>query len=305
ELIGRYFTRAPRRALQGVGDDCARVAPAPGSELVLTADMLLEGRHFFPGADPRSLGHKALAVNLSDLAAGGATPRWFMLAIALREADEAWLAAFTEGLFALADRFDIELVGGDTTRGPLLTIAITAMGEAPSGRALGRAGARPGDGVWVSGAVGGAALALVHPELEGATRRLHRPEPRVALGEGLRGIASAAIDVSDGLAGDLCHLLERSAVGARIAYERIPKDEAFAGLNEPNTERRCVLSGGDDYELVFTAPDAHAGALGELGRALDLPLTRIGVIEAEPGLRIEDAGGRLIDFGGGYDHFAR
>lgn len=287
-----------------MGDDCARVAPAEGFELAVTTDMLVEGRHFLPGADPRALGHKALAVNLSDLAAGGATPRWIMLALCLRDADEAWLGAFSAGLYALAERHDVDLVGGDTTRGTVLTIAITAIGEVPAGQALSRAGARPEDDIWVSGAVGGAALALMHPELEEAARRLHEPQPRVALGERLRGIASAAIDVSDGLAGDLGHILERSQVGARVSYDDVPRDVSFAGLNVPETERRCVLSGGDDYELLFTAAKAKRKDIAALSREMDLPLTRIGSIEPQAGLRIVDGAGRPVPFDGGFDHFA-
>jgi thiamine-monophosphate kinase len=287
-----------------VGDDCARVAPAEGFELAVTTDMLVEGRHFLPGADPRALGHKALAVNLSDLAAAGATPRWITLALCLREADAAWLGAFSDGLYALAERHDVDLVGGDTTRGPVLTIVITAFGEAPAGQALSRSGARPEDDIWVSGALGGAALALMHPELEEAARRLHEPQPRVALGERLRGIASAAIDVSDGLAGDLGHILERSQVGARVRYDDVPKDASFASVNEPETERRCVLSGGDDYELLFTAEKAKRKGIAALSRELGLPLTKIGSIEAEAGLRMVDAAGRPVPFGGGFDHFA-
>ena len=287
-----------------MGDDCARVAPAEGFELAVTTDMLVEGRHFLPGADPRALGHKALAVNLSDLAAAGATPRWIVLALCLREADEAWLSAFSAGLYALAERHGVDLVGGDTTRGPVLTIAITAFGEAPDGQALSRAGARPEDDIWVSGALGGAALALMHPELEEAARRLHEPQPRVALGERLRGIASAAIDVSDGLAGDLGHILERSQVGARLSYDDVPKDVSFAGLSESETERRCVLSGGDDYELLFTAAGARRADIAALSAELNLPLTRIGSIEGQAGLRIVDAAGRPVPFAGGFDHFA-
>lgn len=292
--------------MQGVGDDCARVLPAPGHELAVTADMLVEGRHFLPAADPRALGHKALAVNLSDLAAGGATPRWFLLAVALRAPDEPWLAAFSAGLYALAERHEVDLVGGDTTRGPLLTIAITALGEVPAGEAHSRSGARPGDGIWVSGALGGAALALMHPEIDAAAQRLHEPQPRVALGERLRGIASAVIDVSDGLAGDLGHVLDRSRVGASVEYARVPKDPSFAVLQAPaDIERRCVLSGGDDYELLFTVPPQRESALAALSGELGLPLTRIGSIEAQTGLRVIDASGGVVTHDGGFDHFGK
>jgi thiamine-monophosphate kinase len=266
--------------LLGVGDDCALLRPDAGLDLAVTSDMLVEGRHFLPGAEPRALGHKALAVNLSDLAAMGATPRWATLALALPAVEPAWLEAFSEGLFALAARYHVDLIGGDTTRGPLRTISITAIGEVPPGLALERAGARPGDEIWVSGELGGAALGLAHPEIPAAAKRLHSPEPRVELGERLRRLAHAAIDVSDGLAGDLAHILRRSSVGATIEYPLIPKFAAFEGLNNPALEKDCVLSGGDDYELVFTAPREHRRELEALARELRLGLTPIGTIHA-------------------------
>ena len=265
-------------------------------ELSVTADMLVEGRHFLPAADPRALGHKALAVNLSDLAASGAVPRWFMLALCIPAADERWLQGFSDGLFALAAEHGIELAGGDTTRGPQVVIAITALGEVPAGTALTRSGAKPGDDVWVSGVLGGAALALVHPEIASAAKRLHEPRPRVALGQKLRGLATACIDVSDGFAADLGHILERSGVGARIEYERIPKDDSLRG--RPDLAHRCVLSGGDDYELLFTAPEAKRKDAEALGA------TRIGGIVAGRELAILDAAGRAIPHSGGFDHFA-
>ena len=287
-----------------MGDDCALLRPDAGLDLALTTDTLLEGRHFLPDAEPRALGHKALAVNLSDLAAMGATPRWATLAIALPAADAAWLEAFSAGLYALAERFGVDLVGGDTTRSPLRTINITAIGEVPPGLALERAGARPGDDVWVSGELGGAALGLVHPENPDAAKRLHLPEPRVELGERLRRLAHAAIDLSDGLAGDLAHLLERSRVGAVIEYERIPKSASFAKLKDPRLEKDCVLSGGDDYELLFTAPREHRAELEALAAELKLPLTRIGTIEAGAArFAVLDAQGRPLGHRGGFDHF--
>ena len=238
-------------------------------------------------------------MNLSDLAAAGATPRWFLLAIALPSVDERWLEEVCRGLFALADAHGAELVGGDTTRGPLRTIGITALGEVPAGQALGRAGARPGDDLWVSGALGGAALALAHPEIAAAARRLHEPQPRVALGMKLRGLASAAIDVSDGLAGDLGHILERSGVGAVVRYADVPRDDSFEGLNDDELERRCVLSGGDDYELLFTAPAEKRRRVEALREA-----TRIGEIVPGKGLKIVDARGRPVPHARGFDHFA-
>ena len=267
--------------------------------------MLVEGRHFLPQADPRALGHKALAVNLSDLAAVGAAPRWALLALALPAADEAWLADFSAGLFALADRYGMELIGGDTTRSPLRTICITAIGEVPAGVALFRAGARAGDDIWVSGELGGAALALLRPQIEAVAARLHEPEPRVELGERLRGLAHAAIDVSDGLAGDLGHVLERSQVGAVVHYPQVPRPRAFEELGDPQLEKDCVLSGGDDYELVFTAAPERRPEVASLSAELRLPLSRIGTIQAgEPRLVVLDAGGKPIDYRRGYDHFA-
>ena len=289
--------------MQGIGDDCARIRVSDGAELAITTDMLIEGRHFLPGADPRALGHKALAVNLSDLAACGATPRWITLALALPSADERWLKSFSEGLFALADRHGVELIGGDTTRGPL-AIDITALGEVPAGKALTRAGARPGDDLWVSGELGGAALALAHPEIAGAARRLHEPEPRVALGGRLRGLARAAIDISDGLAGDLGHILERSGVGAVVHYAQIPKDKSFERMKNEELERRCVLSGGDDYELLFAADRKGRSELESLSKELGIALTRIGEITSrKKALSILDQNGKSMPHRGGYDHF--
>jgi thiamine-monophosphate kinase len=249
-------------------------------------------------------------VNLSDLAAMGATPRWALLAIGLPAADPAWLEPFSAGLFALAQRYAVELVGGDTTRAAARTICITAIGEVPPGMALERGAARPGDEIWVSGELGGAALALARPEIAAQfpeiARRLHSPEPRIELGERLRAVAHAAIDVSDGLAGDLAHILERSQVSARVDYERIPKCAAFAKLDNPQLERECVLSGGDDYELAFTAPREHRPELEALSAELKLALTCIGAIApGAPRLAVLDAQGRPIAHRGGFDHFAR
>lgn len=306
ELIRRYFSRPAKRAVLGVGDDAAILRPAAGMTLAFAADLLVEGRHFRPGDDPRSLGHKALAVNLSDMAAMGATPRWALLALALPAADEAWLAAFADGLYALAARFGVDLVGGDTTRGPL-AICVAILGEVPDGAALTRAGARAGDDIWVSGELGGAALALARPGDSDAARRLAEPEPRVALGERLRGIATSAIDVSDGFAQDLGHILESSRVRARVRYEDLPP---HAGLERPEIgeelRRRCVLAGGDDYELVFTAAPARRGEIEQIGRELALRLARVGAIEpGEPALAVVDAAGNPIEPPAGFDHFAR
>jgi thiamine-monophosphate kinase len=313
ELIERYFRRPVRRQPLGVGDDCALLAPAPGMQLAVSCDMLVEGRHFFPDADPRALGHKSLAVNLSDLAACGAQPLAFTLALALPAADDAWLAPFAAGLLALADEHGCELVGGDTTRGPL-NICITVFGEVPAGQALLRSGARAGDDVFASGTLGDARLALqalrgeialAPADLQAARARLERPTPRVALGLALRGVASSAIDISDGLAGDLGHILAQSGVGARLEADALLATMA-APVQAVPAERRleCVLAGGDDYELAFTAPPQRRDAVARAARAAGVPVTRIGRIEAEPGLRVVDARGepvpqRFVSF----DHF--
>lgn len=304
ELIRRYFDRAPRHALLGVGDDCALVRPNAGLELAMTTDMLVEGRHFAADAPPRSLGHKALAVNLSDLAAMGAAPRWALLALGLPSADPAWLEAFAAGFYALAERHDVELIGGDTTQSPLRTISVVALGEVPAGVAMYRSAAKPGDDVWISGELGGAALALRRPDIREVAGRLHEPEPRVELGERLRGLAHAAIDISDGLTGDLGHVLERSRVAAVLEYERIPRPAALRKLDDRELERDCVLSGGDDYELAFTAAPRRREALEALSAELGLALTRIGTIEAgEAKLVVRDARGEPMAFRSGYDHF--
>jgi thiamine-monophosphate kinase len=308
ELIRRYFDRAPNRALLGVGDDCALVRPNAGLELAITTDMLVEGRHFRSDVSPRSLGHKALAVNLSDLAAMGAAPRWALLALGLPSAEPKWLEGFSGGFFALAERYGVELIGGDTTRSSLVTISVVALGEVPAGVAMYRGAAQPGDDVWVSGELGGAALALRRPEREAQlpelARRLHEPEPRVELGERLRGLAHAAIDLSDGLTGDLGHILERSQVGAVIEYPRIPRPAALRALGDQELERDCVLSGGDDYELAFTAATRHRDAIEALSGELGLALSRIGAIQAgEAKLVVRGANGEPMPYRGGYDHF--
>jgi thiamine-monophosphate kinase len=306
DLIRRYFGRRAPGAVLGVGDDAALLRPRAGFELAVSSDLLLEGRHFRAGAEPRALGHKALAVNLSDMAAMGATPRWATLALALPKVDERWLGAFSKGFYALARRFDMDLVGGDTTRGPL-AICVTILGEVPKGKALRRDGARPGDSIWVSGRLGGAAYglalgarALARSGDAAAARRLHAPEPRVALGLALRGVATSAIDVSDGFAQDLGHILRRSGLGAVVHYEQLPKH----GIRDAKLERRCVLSGGDDYELVFTAPAGAAARVQAIGRALRLNLTRVGSIGPRRALRILDVNGKRIKIARGFDHFA-
>jgi len=283
----------------------------------VSVDMLLAGRHFFPDADPEALGHKTLAVNLSDMAAMGATPRWALLAAALPDARPEWLAAFARGFFALADVGGVELVGGDTTRGPL-TLCVTIMGEVPVGSALTRSGAKPGDAVWVSGPLGDAALALAHrsgavelssSELASCERALERPNARVALGERLRGIATAAIDLSDGLTGDLGHVAHASRVGASVRLAAIPRSAAMdALLRGPHREAalRCLLAGGDDYELCFTAPADRSAAVEAIGRELGLELVCIGAVTEETTLAIHDETGRRLErVPRAFDHFAK
>jgi thiamine-monophosphate kinase len=335
DLIARYFTRPPKRAVLGVGDDCALLAPSPSMQLAISSDMLVEGRHFFADVDPQALGHKALAVNLSDLAACGATPLAFTLALALPRVDEAWLQAFSKGLWALADTHQCELIGGDTTQGPL-NICITVFGEVPvangKSQALLRSGARTGDDVYVSGTLGDARLALeaLRGNLGGnmdlpadvfakARARLERPTPRVALGQALRGIASAAIDISDGLAGDLGHILKASGVGATIDTSRAINLLAararidwargtFTGNKELQTPLFYVFSGGDDYELAFTAPRAARSAVEAASLQSQTVVTRIGridqVSDKGPRLRLVDAQGQPVENTfASFDHF--
>jgi len=316
-LIAHYFAR-PCAERQGVGDDCALI-DVGARTLAITTDMLLEGVHFLAGAQPEALGHKALAVNLSDLAAAGARPRCFLLDIAMPRADETWLAAFCRGLFALADEHACALVGGDTSRSApvqgaagAIMISITAIGEVDRGRYRGRAGAQPGDDIWVSGRLGEAALALAirrgqrevpSPQREACLRRMDRPEPRVALGCALVGLATASIDISDGLVGDLGHLLERSAVGARLRWPDVPRAEVFRGIDVAS-QQQMVLAGGDDYELLFTARPDDRSRIQALATDA-VALTRIGQIEAEPGLRLLDGDGALIEATlHAFDHFA-
>jgi thiamine-monophosphate kinase len=317
ELIARYFTR-PSRERQAVGDDCALI-DFGGRTLAITCDMLIEGRHFFPGVDAAALGHKALAVNLSDLAAAGATPRCFFLALGLPSADETWLAGFSAGLLALADEHRCELIGGDTTRAPQwrggtgpLTICITAIGEVDGG-ALSRAGARPGDDLWVSGTLGDAAFAIEMISGKASAdlldrefffERLERPVPRVRLGTELRGIASAALDVSDGLLGDLAHIGERSGVGARVRWPDVPRSDALS-RQTVTVQQRCALAGGDDYELLFTAPSARREQVLAVAANARVAVSRIGEVVAGASLTIVDEAGQKIDTPWtAFDHFS-
>jgi len=313
ELIDRYFKRATPHTVLGAGDDGALVQPTPGMQLVVSTDMLVAGTHFLADADPLDLGWKTLAVNVSDMAAMGAAPRWALLAAALPAATESWIAAFARGFFACADTFGVDVIGGDTTRGPR-NFCVTIFGEVPAGEALLRSGARPGDEIWVSGRPGLAALGLAHlqgrcvlaaPVLADCLGALQRPQPRVTLGLALRGVASAAIDVSDGLLADLGHILEQSKVAAVLHATQLPQAALQAG-GYSELARDCLLAGGDDYELVFTAPAARRAEIAALGSALRLALTCIGSIEAgEPGaLQLLDAEGRALPVGPrGFDHF--
>jgi len=313
DLIAKHFTRATPGAVLGVGDDCALLAPTPGMQLAVSSDMLLEGRHFSPQDSPAGLGHKSLAVNLSDLAAMGATPRWATLAIALPEENDAWLTAFARGFFRMADQHGIELVGGDTTRGTL-TISITVMGEVPPGQALRRDGAQASDDVWVSGTIGSAALALAYrqgrlfmEQIDAAKvlPALYLPTPRVELGIALRGIATSAIDISDGLLGDLGHILERSRVGATLEFPALPTLPVVRDYLHEAVARDCVLAGGDDYELCFTAPASQRDAVTAAARSMGVPVTRIGRITADLGLAVIGSDGQPLPFERtGYDHFA-
>jgi len=314
EIIRKYFTRPAHSTVLGVGDDCALIAPRPGMTLAVTTDMLTAGIHFLQDTEPGKLGHKALAVNLSDLAAMGADPRWVTLALALPEADEKWIAGFAEGFFRLARRFEVDLVGGDTTRGPL-SISVTAIGEVPPGLAFRRDTARAVDEIWVSGTTGEAALALAHlqgrlelrgAELEACLARLQAPEPRIELGGRLRGFAHAAIDVSDGLLADLGHILEASGVGAELEWERLPRAQAIMRCPDRALADECLLAGGDDYELVFTAPPPKRAEIEAVGRDLGLSLTRIGIaVRGKPRAELLDAEKRAVPAPRkGYNHFA-
>ena len=318
DLISHYFTRAPRAdgpVALGVGDDCALLVPSAGMQLAVSSDMLVSGRHFFADVDPYTLGHKSLAVNLSDLAAMGARPLGFTLALALPEARAEWLAPFAAGLLALADLHECELIGGDTTKGPL-NICITIFGETVPGQALRRDAAQLGDDIWVSGTLGDARLALARYRQEftdqivmtgddhaRAATRMHLPTPRVALGMALRGIAHAAIDISDGLVGDLGHILERSGVGATLTVDSLPSGPILRQQTQ-TLQRHFTLAGGDDYELCFTAATVQRDAVLAAARAAGTEVTRIGCIDALSGLRFADADGAPLDLQlASFDHF--
>jgi thiamine-monophosphate kinase len=316
DLINGYFKRPARHAVLGGGDDCALIAPGAGQQLAISTDMLVEGRHFLPTTDPEWLGHKALAVNLSDLAACGAQPVAFTLALALPRADKHWVERFSQGLYAHAEAHGCELIGGDTTQGPL-NICIAVFGDVPPGAALLRHAAEPGDDVYVSGQVGDARMALEvfrgklslsAEAFERCRARMEQPIPRVSLGLALRGVAHAAIDVSDGLLGDLGHLLQRSGVGAQIQTQWLEGSPATSAdlLALPfNRRLDMALAGGDDYELLFTAPKAMRERVHAAGHDCGVPITRIGEITEQPGLRLLDLQGQpLLRRFASFDHFA-
>lgn len=313
-LITRYFTRPAQNPLisLGNGDDCALFRPGDGMQLAISSDMLVSGRHFFPDADPFYLGHKSLAVNLSDLAAMGAKPLAFTLSLALPDTNEAWLSRFSEGLFALANKYHCDLIGGDTTKGPL-TISITILGEVPLEQALRRDNAKAGDDIWVSGTLGDARLALaayqhevqLHQDAHQiAAKRMHQPEPRVTLGQALRTFAHTAIDISDGLIGDLQHILNKSHIGATINVDNLPVGEILSQQSQV-LQRQYALSGGDDYEICFTASQEHHAAILAISQQTGTPVTCIGQIDAAPGLRFIDQHKTPLDLHyTSFDHFS-
>ena len=311
DLIARFFTRPAKNAVLGVGDDCALLPGNAAMQCAVSCDMLVEGRHFLSTVAPERLGHKALAVNLSDLAACGAKPRAFLLALAMPRVDEVFLQGFSNGLFALADEHGIDLVGGDTTAGPL-NICITVLGDVPQGAAFLRSGASVGDDVYVSGNLGDARLALevfrgalaLEPEAFEAVRRaMEMPQPRNVLALKLRGLISSAIDVSDGFLGDFTYVLRRSSVGATINVDVLPRSAVLA-QRSADLQRLCTLAGGDDYELVFTAPLQHRTAIAVASMQSGVPVTCVGCIEAKAGLRLIDKQGHAVDQKfASFDHF--
>jgi thiamine-monophosphate kinase len=328
DLIRRCFAQPAQALLPdsqvrlGIGDDCALLQPSPGKVLAVSTDMLVAGRHFFPDVAPHALGHKALAVNLSDLAAMGARPLGFTLALALPQADEAWLGELSAGLLALAQAHHCPLVGGDTTRGPL-NLCITVFGEVSAGAALRRDAAQPGDDLWVSGQPGEARLALeglwdrdwaraslTGPHGTQLRARLERPEPRLALGQTLAhlslstGRTLAALDLSDGLAGDLGHILHASGVGATLHESALPLSDALRALPTPYA-LDCVLHGGDDYELLWCAPPSLRDAVRAAAQDSGTAAHRIGQIHREPGLFLQASGGQRQPLAArGFDHFS-
>ena len=312
DLIARHFTRPAANAVLGVGDDCALVDITNGMDLAVSMDTMVSGTHFFPDVDPETLGHKALAVNLSDMAAMGAMPYWAMLALTLPSVDHVWLAAFAKGFFDLAAEYNVSLIGGDTTRGPL-TLTVTIMGEVPAGAALRRNGAKAGNDIWVSGNIGDAALAVAHrhgkivlaeADYHEAVMRLYEPTPRVKLGQALRGMATSAIDVSDGLLADLGHICRLSGVGATVDLGSIPVSAIGAKHFSDDAALTAIVAGGDDYELCFTAPANSRESIAELTDMLGIPLTRIGQVKRGKGVSLLNNGKPVKIDGRGFDHFS-
>ncbi len=315
DLIREFFSKhtcGRRDLLLGVGDDCALVQPPSGMELAVTCDTLVEGVHFDPGADPEALGHKSLAVNLSDLAAMGAEPAWVTLALTLPRSDPDWLRAFSLGFSTLASRYHVALIGGDTTRGPL-SITVTAHGLVAPGTSLRRSGARAGDLIYVTGTLGDGALALlcrqgaysIEDGLADLELRLDRPQPRLDAGRSLLGIASSAIDISDGLISDLGHICEQSGVGARLLLEQIPTTTHVERYLQQGGRWSTVIAGGDDYELCFTVPPEKIDLLDGIRPDLECDLVHVGEIVYDPGISCIMADGTpLDDSGSGYQHFS-
>lgn len=294
--------------LQGIGDDCARVWVPEGFELAITTDTLIDGVHFPLGTSAHAVGFKALAVNLSDLAAMGAQPAWVTLALSMPSVDMDWVQRFAEGFFTLAETLNIQLIGGDTTQGPL-SITVQAHGFIPKGQALTRGGARPGDYICVTGTLGVAGLELLKlggaPQEQTPVNRLNYPEPRVGAGMALRGIASAAIDISDGLIADLGHILDASGVGARLTLEDIPLSKNMREDQDPARMLELALTAGDDYELCFTIPESQIEAVNALQYPLNLPIKHIGNIQSQSGLRIYRQNGEPLEISsGGFSHFS-
>ena len=312
DLIRKHFTRPTKHTNLGIGDDAALVSISPGCELAISTDMLVAGTHFFADVDPQKLGWKSLAVNLSDMAAKGAKPRLATLSISLPENDASWLAHFSQGFFSCAEAFDVDLIGGDTTRGSL-NINVQIMGEIPTGQAIRRSGAQVGDDIWVSGKLGCAALALAHllgkeqvasNSLTHHLQALHSPQPRVALGLALRGLAHSCLDISDGLLSDLGHITTASNVGAEIHLDTLPTSTYIKKHLKTPSFQQYLLAGGDDYELCFTAPERHAASILLAGKSVNVPVVKIGQITATPGIEVLDASGEALRLNQtGYNHF--
>ena len=310
-LIAKYFTRNAVNADLGVGDDAALIRVSEGQQLAVSTDMSVANTHFYANAAPFDIGWKCMAVNISDMAAMGAIPKWATLAIALPEINAFWLAEFSRGLFACADQFQVSLIGGDTTRGAL-NICVQIMGEVPVGKALLRSSAQAGDDIWVSGCLGSAAMGLLHLQnkiqlpdnvASACLNDLHHPQPRVALGLALRGIANSCIDISDGLMADLGHILKASELGAVIALDKISCHEFLSTQLAKPEIQQCILAGGDDYELVFTAPTSQRATIQLLSRQLDLPLSLIGETTRDIGLQVT-LKQKILDISQkGFDHF--